>query len=152
VYFAVYFYMFWLLVRWLSTKGELINSSCCCCCLQAKLEPTGKRPGTMEAAAAEEAAADALMEAEASSSGSSSRGCGHSGCAGDAGASADQQQRSKQQTKQQKKQEAFSVGATADLDASYVASQRLLMMAGVKLRQHTLQRSIHLGQHGSTSR
>jgi predicted porin len=109
----------------------------------------------MEEAAAEEAAADALEEAELSSS--SSNGCGHSGCgsavcAGDAGAHADQQQRSKQQTKQQKKQEAFSVGATADLDASYVASQRLLMMAGVKLRQHTLQRSIHLGQHGSSSR
>jgi hypothetical protein len=105
----------------------------------------------MEEAAAEEAAADALMEAELSGS-SSCQGCGHSGCAGDAGASADQQQRLKQQTKQQKKQEAFSVGATADLDASYVASQRLLMMAGVKLRQHTLQRSIHLGQHGSSSR
>jgi hypothetical protein len=109
----------------------------------------------MEEAAAEEAAADALEEAEIIGS---SQGCGHSGCsssavfAGDAGASADQQQKSKPLKKQQKKQDAFSVGATADLDASYVASQRLLMMAGVKLRQHTLQRSIHLGQHGSSSR
>jgi hypothetical protein len=129
-----------------------------CCCVQAKLEPTGKRPGTMEEAAAEEAAADALEEAGSASGSSSSRqGCGHSGCGSstacgvDAAVSAADQQCAKQ-PKQQKGKQAFSVGATADLDASYVASQRLLMMAGVKLRQHTLQRSIFLGQHGSSSR
>jgi hypothetical protein len=119
----------------------------------------------MEAAAAEEAAADALEEATTgSSSSSSSQGCGHSGCSSsmacgaDAAANISDQQclkqpgRGSEQAKSQKKKQAFSVGATADLDASYVASQRLLMMAGVKLRQHTLQRSIHLGQHGSSSR
>lgn len=119
----------------------------------------------MEEAAAEEAAADALEEADAGrGSGSSSHCCGDSGCGSstacgmDAAVSAADQQCSTQpssgyqQAKQQKKKQAFSVGATADLDASYVASQRLLMMAGVKLRQHTLQRSIHLGQHGSSSR
>ncbi|WIA28220.1 hypothetical protein OEZ86_010778 [Tetradesmus obliquus] len=48
---------------------------------EAKLEPTGKRPGTMEEAAAEEAAADALEEADAGrGSGSSSHCCGDSGC------------------------------------------------------------------------
>jgi len=42
-------------------------------------------------------------------------------------------------------QKKFGVGASDDVDASYAASQRLLMLAGVKLRQHTLQRSIQLG-------
>lgn len=40
----------------------------------------------------------------------------------------------------------FSVGASVDIDASYVASQRLLTMAGVILRQHTLQRNISIGK------
>jgi hypothetical protein len=40
--------------------------------------------------------------------------------------------------------EQFSVGPS--VDASYVASQRLLTMAGVRLRQHTLQRSISIGK------
>jgi hypothetical protein len=39
----------------------------------------------------------------------------------------------------------FGVGASEDVDASYAASQRLLTLAGVKLRQHALRRSIQLG-------
>lgn len=39
----------------------------------------------------------------------------------------------------------FGVGASEDVDASYAASQRLLTLAGVKLRQHALKRNIQLG-------
>lgn len=34
----------------------------------------------------------------------------------------------------------------ASADAGYMASRSLLTLAGVKLRQHTLQRCIHLGK------
>lgn len=45
-------------------------------------------------------------------------------------------------------QKEFSVGASSDLDASYIASQRMLTLAGVKLRQHTLQRTVQLPPGG----
>lgn len=161
---------------------------------QAKLEPTGKRPGIMEEAAAIDALEDAAVAAaagaegvvegtlvESSSSccgdagGSSSRnGCEHCSCgatgaaheslrdtAAPAGGAADQarpghanvcskgpQNLASKQLRQQQPA-GFSVGASADIDASYIASQRLLLMAGVKLRQHTLQGCIRLGQRAS---
>lgn len=124
---------------------------------EAKLEPTGQRPATMERAAAADAAVDQLEEAAAAaavnggSSGSTCVGCGCQASPGPV-----------QQTQALEVQhqahgvppagaaaaaggKKFGVGASDDVDASYAASQRLLMLAGVKLRQHRLQRSVQLG-------
>lgn len=48
-----------------------------------------------------------------------------------------------------KREQKFSVGASSDVDASYVASQRLLTMAGVRLRQHALKRTVQLPPGGA---
>jgi len=120
--------------------------------VQAKLEPTGKRPATMEQAAAEDAAADgrqlqaAVRDVHRPSlsnicSTTDQQAIGKtinakSAALGAAGSCSEKKQQPEQ----------FSVGPSVDLDASYVASQRLLTMAGVRLRQHTLQRSISIGK------
>lgn len=122
--------------------------------MQAKLEPTGRRPATMERAAEADAAVDRLEEEQAAAatgcqhchaaacngSQAESSGCGSSSA--DAQSERTQQQATAAAAAQKKK---FGVGASDDVDASYAASQRLLTLAGVKLRQHRLQRSIYLG-------
>lgn len=115
----------------------------------------------MERAAAADAAADRLAEAEqelaAAGLAGPEDGNGTSKCTGGGShktpealsacdtlcpdAAVDEVQSGVKKTAQKK----FGVGASDDVDASYAASQRLLMLAGVKLRQHTLQRSIQLG-------
>lgn len=141
-------------------------------CMQAKLEPTGQRPATMERAAAADAAADCLAEAGGVAGSSHCRSCccngGSSSESGGDGSGSQghnvatpatptpddvefclrqpqQPGQSAMPSRQQQQKKKFGVGASEDVDASYAASQRLLMLAGVTLRQHTLQRSIRLG-------
>lgn len=136
--------------------------------LQAKLEPTGQRPATMERAAAADEAAD-LLEAtaaaaqataghdQAAASSSKACACCAAECATStsgrqtAGPSNGQQHPGQQphapgsQSAASVQGKKFGVWASEDADASYAASQRLLTLAGVKLRQHALKRSIQLG-------
>lgn len=134
-----------------------------CACAQAKLEPTGQRPATMERAAEADAAADRLEEAVAAAEQASSRGSSSTSAQGSCvdcpGCSASEQPSTSRgghgqqqpvaglqtQLPHSAQQQKFGVGASDDVDASYAASQRLLMLSGVKLRQHRLQRSIQLG-------
>jgi hypothetical protein len=114
----------------------------------------------MERAAAADAAVDQLEEAAAAAAaaanGNSSSSSTCVGCDCQAGPGAVQQTQALEVQQQAQGVppagaaaaaggKKFGVGASDDVDASYAASQRLLMLAGVKLRQHRLQRSVQLG-------
>eukprot|EP00775_Hariotina_reticulata_P011791 gene11791-11936_t len=107
---------------------------------EAKLEPTGKRPATMEQAAAEDDAADGDQQQTAVSgvhqpnlsnicSITDQQAVGKTNAANAAA------QGSGGSASGRKPLQHFSVGASVDVDASYVASQRLLTMAGRNLLQ-----------------
>jgi hypothetical protein len=110
---------------------------------QAKLEPTGRRPGTMEQAAAADCQEDEQQQQQRGAAGAS-------GSSDHAPPKHEQQVGRQQRTASGASSSSSSRGGGATkgggvLDDSYAASQRLLTLAGVNVRQHTLRHTVCLG-------